>query len=355
MARRAGLPLCLVLVLGETGLVPRATAVARPDIYYIWRDGVRLAEGENPYSYDRPPDLDESLTKHPSYLPLFYLAVAGVHQLGLREYQTWLHVWRAVRIVTHITIAVLLYLTAAGGYPLLGLFGALFWSFNRWTLYTVRSGGLDELALLFLLLSLQWFMHRPRAAFLLFGTSLAIKQVGLLVAPLYLVWTWHQSPGAPMRDRWMAVGRAALWIALVPVGRVSTLPMVGPERLCSVIAARCDRPPDGYAHVSAVGSLAGLRGARPRFRCAPADPDRASRRPSSGSRSIHGGLPRVCRVHGLQHRAFPAILRVGHPLHRLGGGGTRTDSVMAVSVPDSRRWSWPPLPPSSGTGARPER
>ena len=250
----------VLLVLSDLGLVARATAGDRPDIYYIWRDGVRLANGENPYSYDNPPEPEERPTKHPSYLPLFYLAVAGVHRLGIREYTTWLHVWRAVQIVAHVTIAILLYLAGQrAGRPLLGLFAALFWSLNRWTLYTVRAGGLDELALLFLLASLQCFVRRRRLAFLWFGTSLAIKHVGLLVAPLYLVWTWQRSRDSRW-TRWTAMGQAALWIALIPA--LVSLPFIWWDAgaFARSILSSVTRPSDAYGHISAVGTLLGLRG-----------------------------------------------------------------------------------------------
>ncbi len=251
----------VLLVLSEPGLGVRPTADARSDIYYIWRDGVRLANGENPYAYDQPTEPDEPPTKHPSYLPLFYLAVAGVHHLGVREYATWMAVWKAVRILSHVAIAVLLYLAGQrAGRPLLGLFGALFWSLNRWTLYAVRSGGLDELALLFLLLSLQCFVRRRRLAFLLFGTSLAVKHVGLLVVPLYLVWTWQRSAGDPRGTRRRAVAQAALWIALIPAA--VSLPFIwwDADAFTRSILSSVTRPAGGHVSVSALGSLLGLEG-----------------------------------------------------------------------------------------------
>ena len=63
-----------------------------------------------------------------------------------------------------------------------------------------------------------------------------------------------------MRDGWMAMGRAALWIALVPV--VVSLPFIwwDPSAFARSPLLSVTRPPDGYAHVSAVGSLVGLRG-----------------------------------------------------------------------------------------------
>jgi hypothetical protein len=78
----------VLLVLSEATLGAQMTAEARSDIHYIWRDGVRLANGENPYAYDHLPEPDERPTSHPSYLPLFYLAVAGAHHLGVQESAT---------------------------------------------------------------------------------------------------------------------------------------------------------------------------------------------------------------------------------------------------------------------------
>jgi uncharacterized membrane protein len=58
--------------------------------------------------------------------------------------------------------------------------------------------------------------RRRRLACLLFGTSLAIKHVAILVAPLYLGWTWHGAEqDAPRRERWLSVGATSLWIALI--------------------------------------------------------------------------------------------------------------------------------------------
>jgi uncharacterized membrane protein len=251
----------LLALWGVSGLATRLASAGQPDIYYIWRDGVRLAEGVNPYRYDSPAEPQERPTKHPSYLPLFYLAVAAVYKAGIREYATWLMVWRAVRIGAHVAIAVLLYLAGQrAGRPLLGLFGALFWSLNRWTLYTVRAGSLDEPALLLLLLSMESLEGRPRLACLLLGASLAVKHLGLLVAPLFLVWAWQDSEPAPRAARWRRTAATAVWIGLIPVA--VSLPFLwwdAPAFVQSMVSPVI-RPAGGYAHVSAVGSLLGLRG-----------------------------------------------------------------------------------------------
>lgn len=258
---RLAFGLVVPLAMAMSLLPMRPALASQPDIYYIWRDGVRLADGGNPYAYDRRPEPEEGPTKHASYLPLFYLVVAAVYKLGVRDYPTWLALWRAARISAHIAIALLLYLAGQrSGRPLLGLFGALFWGLNRWTLYSVRSGGLDQLALLFLLLSLECFGRRRRLSPLLFGVSLAIKHIALLVAPLYLLWTWQHDERAPRRHRWARTAQAALWIALVPLA--VSLPFLWWDAGAFIqsILNSVTRPDRGYGHLSAVGSLLGLRG-----------------------------------------------------------------------------------------------
>ena len=125
--------------------------------------------------------------------------------------------------------------------------------------------GLDELALLFLLLSLECFGRRRRLAFLLFGTSLAIKHVALLVVPLYLLWTWQREERSPRQERWTRTAQAALWIALIPLA--VSLPFLWWDASAFIgsILSSVTRPDRGYGHVSAVGSLLGLRGSLARI------------------------------------------------------------------------------------------
>jgi len=82
----------------------------------------------------------------------------------------------------------------------------------------------------------------------------------LLVVPLYLVWTWQRSDPSSREERWTRAADAALWIALVPLA--VSLPFLwwDPSAFIGSVLSPAMRPADGYAHVSAVGSLLGLRG-----------------------------------------------------------------------------------------------
>lgn len=193
---------------------PVAGELTGPDIYHIWLEGSRLAAGENPYARIMTGNMQEN-RKYPTHLPLFYLLVAGTRVLGVTEYDDWLGLWRALVLVTQIGIGVLLFVACRrAGYPVLGVFAGLFWGLNRWTLYVAKIAQVDFLPILCLLGSLLLFDTRRRASLLLFGLSLALKHIAVLVTPLYLVWTWRRAsdPSARLRE----VAGAAGWIALVP-------------------------------------------------------------------------------------------------------------------------------------------
>ncbi len=193
---------------------PVAVELKGPDIYHIWLEGSRLAAGENPYARIMTGNMQEN-RKYPTHLPLLYILVAGTRILGVTEYDDWLRLWRALVLVTQIGIGVLLFVACRrAGYPVLGVFAGLFWGLNRWTLYVAKIAQVDFLPILCLLGSLLLFDTRRRASLLLFGLSLALKHIAILVTPLYLVWTWRKAsdPSARLRE----VAGAAGWIALVP-------------------------------------------------------------------------------------------------------------------------------------------
>ena len=77
---------------------PAAERERGPDIYFVWRDGTRLAAGENPYESILGGNMREN-RKYPTYLPLYYVLVAGAHHLGVTEYRGWMRLWRPLVLV----------------------------------------------------------------------------------------------------------------------------------------------------------------------------------------------------------------------------------------------------------------
>ncbi len=86
---------------------PPIDARAQPDIYFVWRDGSRLAAGQNPCEAILSGNMQEN-RKYPTYFPLYYLLVAGAHRLGVTEYRDWMRLWRPLVLLTHFGITVLL-------------------------------------------------------------------------------------------------------------------------------------------------------------------------------------------------------------------------------------------------------
>jgi uncharacterized membrane protein len=246
---------------GAPPATPAAPAAERergPDIYFVWRDGTRLATGQNPYESILSGNMREN-RKYPTYLPLYYILVAGAHHLGVTEYEGWQRLWVPLVVLSHVGIALLLLVACwRAGYPALGLFAALFWGLNRWTVYVVRVAHVDFPAILCLLASLLLFDTRRRASLLLFGLSLALKQIAIFLTPLYLVWTWREArpPGA----RLPATARAAGWIALVP-GLVS-LPFLlwNAEAFLRSVLFSATRDPDSHITALSLPAEAGLTG-----------------------------------------------------------------------------------------------
>ena len=175
----------------------------RPDIYYSYVEGRRLVEGENPYARILTGDMRTN-DKYATYFPLFYLFSSGAQLAGLEKYPEWIAFWRVVFLLCNLAIAFLVFqICASQDQPWLGIFGAAFWLFNRWTLHVTVIDHLDFLPLLLFLLSLKLVPRRFYLACLLFSLSLAIKQIAILALPLYLIWAWQMDRAdRPKRLLW---------------------------------------------------------------------------------------------------------------------------------------------------------
>lgn len=225
------------------------------DIYFSFVEGQRILAGENPYARVLDGDFRTN-EKYATYFPLFYELSALTQAAGLRTYDEWILFWRVVFGVFDLGITLLLFETCRRrGALLLGVFAAGLWGLGRWSLFVVRIAHLDFLPIFFLLLSLLWLRDRPRAAFLLYGVSLAFKQIGIFLAPLYLVWAWQYAD-----HDLKSLVRAACWIALVPL--IASLPFLlwnAPGFVGSVLfsAMRDARSHFGALSVDALFALEG--------------------------------------------------------------------------------------------------
>lgn len=160
------------------------------DIYYYWLRGAQLAEGTNPYSCAT----DNTCVNHknPGHLPLFYYLSAWSQQLGWTDFETWFALWQGVSLTAYLSIAAVLFIIAYERRQFsLAILAVLFWLGNRWSLYVIRVGHIEFIAILFLVLALaliNW--RRSWVAPFFFGISLAVKQVALFLAPLWIIAAW---------------------------------------------------------------------------------------------------------------------------------------------------------------------
>jgi uncharacterized membrane protein len=220
-----GVILCAALAIAFAGYVDFAhlrddELSEQRDIYALWQDGGRILHGENPYARI----LDDSSginRKYSTYFPLFYLLSAASQKL-IPAYSQFVLFWRVVSFVFYAGIGLILALPFYRRQWTIGAtFILLLWLFNRWTLKSLQLVHIDFLAIAPLIASLLLLDRHRRISFLLLGLSLAIKQLAIFIAPLYLIWIWTGQPmGAQDSARsGSRVGNmlaAAFWIALIP-------------------------------------------------------------------------------------------------------------------------------------------
>jgi uncharacterized membrane protein len=251
--------LLLLLLVGGAVVHVRIWApdLTGRDIYYSYLEGQRLGAGQNPYARVLEADAPQN-RKYATYLPVFYELSALSQALGLRDFPRWIGFWRVVFLLCVLGTAALIFARLARpGLLLLAVLGTSLWLFNRWGLMVSRYGNLDPAPILLLLASL-WLLPRRRLlALLLLGLSLGLKQIGVLLVPLYLIWIWREPGARPVRR----TAGAALAIAAIPL--VAALPFVvwNARGFFRSLLVSVTRSPEPYLGALSASDLLGLAGA----------------------------------------------------------------------------------------------
>lgn len=163
------------------------------DVYYSWVEGGRIANGENPYERILSGNMQEN-QKYATYFPLFYELSFLTQLIGYKSYGAWIGFWRYFFLAFNLLIGLLLlavtYRKKVWGF---GLFIVAFWLFNRWTIHSSFNAVPDFIPIFCMLLSLALFKRKRTISLLLFSLSLAFKQIAVFAAPLYLIWTYHET------------------------------------------------------------------------------------------------------------------------------------------------------------------
>ncbi len=216
----------LALVLSiATALLFIATAIPslqdnRPrgpgtDIGATYREGARICKGINPYSRIIVEG-DDGIKKPPTYFPGFYLSVCALIKLtGIKDYNEFCPVW------TGINAFLCFFLGAAFWYTLWkkqlyleAVFASVLLFYGRWSSNEMFGLMIDIPGVLPLVLSILLFDRYRKASYLMFGLSLCMKQIGIFIAPLFLIWALVERGE---RKPFQAVLECVVWCALLPV------------------------------------------------------------------------------------------------------------------------------------------
>ncbi len=190
------------------------------DMVYLYQDGNRILNGENPYSRILQSDMRENkkyTTFFPAFIELSYLS----QKLRYNYYEAWLYFWQRVLLVVNSCITGLIFFIFSKKKTLgLAVFFSLLWALNRWTLYMVQVRDIGFIAIFFLLLSFLLLPKHRWLALLSFSLSLAIKQIAIFLLPLYLIHIYHASPS----KKWKQVILAMAVIISIPL--ITSLPFI---------------------------------------------------------------------------------------------------------------------------------
>lgn len=241
----------LILVLALVPLTLCYATLAKrdtvgQDVYYIWVEGKRILDGENPYDRILQGNMRDN-DKYPTYFPVYYLLSALTQAAGLRDYNAWIIFWRIIFDAFHVAIGLLIFIIFRFHRMIfLGVFGALFWWFNRWSLEVIRLTQTDLVPLFFLLLSLYWFERRQNISLVLFGLSLGLKQIGIFMLPIYLIWVWQREASVKR------VLFGLLLISSIPLVASAPFLVWGPEGFARSILFSATRRSVNHFRVPAV-------------------------------------------------------------------------------------------------------
>ena len=157
------------------------------DIYYVWEEGKKLANGINPYARIIGNSIRDN-DKYPTYLPLSYYAVAIFDRLGIKEFDDFVKVWRLINLFCHLCIGILIINVYKHEHKIVsGLVACGILLLGRWSSYIINVQHLEFIAILPILLAGHQLQRKPKLSALLFGLSLSVKHVGIILLPSFLI------------------------------------------------------------------------------------------------------------------------------------------------------------------------
>jgi len=233
------------------------------DIYQVFTEGDRLQHGQNPYerAIDQETDLQWN-QQNATYLPIFYILTWLTQEAGLEDYLQYLSFWRVIFLILNLAVAYLLFYVLYHRYNalILGIFGALFWLFNRWTVHITMIYHIDFIAIFFFLWSLVLWPKYKVPSFLAFGLSLGVKQMAIFMIPIYLIWAWKSKRGLKQFQGLKQFMVDALILGSIPLLVSAPFLIWNPEGFLTSILISATRNAESHFGIPSVDILLGLQG-----------------------------------------------------------------------------------------------
>jgi hypothetical protein len=174
----------ITIIVNATNYVSPAN-LQQSDIHYEWSQAVELSKGINPYAQVLSGNLLQN-NKYATLFPLYYYFLLGFAALTHCSFAGFAPLyWSALQIFEFVAF-LFIYLPFRK-YKAVGLVGGAFFMLNRWTLLDVSMLKQDVISVALLLAALYFIDKKTRLAFFLYGLSLGIKHLGILILPIFLL------------------------------------------------------------------------------------------------------------------------------------------------------------------------
>ena len=157
------------------------------DIYHVWEEGKKITKYLNPYTRIIGNSLREN-SKYPTYLPLSYYFASTLNNLGAQRFIDFMNIWKPINLFFHLCMGVVTFsIYYQQRKPISGIIACSILLLGRWSAYIVNVQHLEFAAIFPILLAGQQLNRRPKLSALMFGLSLSVKHVGIVLLPSFLL------------------------------------------------------------------------------------------------------------------------------------------------------------------------
>ena len=159
----------------------------KEDIYYAWKEGVNIVDGNNPYARTLLGNLRDN-DKYPTYLPFVYIFSAITNKLGFNTFEEFINIWRPLSLLMHLITGILVFnIYIKKGFYNLAIISSIILLLGRWSNYIIKVQHIEFVTVAFLISSILIIQKKPLISGILYGISISLKHIGILFLPVLLI------------------------------------------------------------------------------------------------------------------------------------------------------------------------